>query len=172
MKLVFALLIAPALALLEGCSTTPYSPEMFRSSSVSQQMRISTGTVLDIRDIELYRLPNDTRTWSSNGGDIGVTAGGGIGGNLLAGSGPVGFLIGASMGFVVGKIGGAAIDTITGEPDRVSKIKAKEVRISFDSTGENVTNVTDFQTGSQLRPGMKVRIIEGSFVRRIEIEGS
>lgn len=133
----------------------------YRAQEARSYQRVQIGTVLDIRMVRITRE-------SSSGNYIGAAAGailGGVIGNQVGkGSGRT---IATAIG---GTIGGVAGNTAGAYAGREVK-QAAEITVSMNN-GNAVSIVQELDGATaQLRPGDRVRLIEGQAVRVVKIGG-
>lgn len=135
--------------------------DQYRAQEARNYQRVQTGTVVDIRMVQITRE-------SSSGNYIGAAAGailgGAVGNQVGNGRGRmVATAIGGTLGGLVGNHAGEYVGR---------EIKqAAEITVSM-SNGNAVAIVQELDGATaQLRPGDRVRLIEGQAVRVVKIGG-
>lgn len=142
--------------LCTACST-PHRPDTFHSGE-RQPMKITMGVVSQVSDTEI-----PLATWknaSQSGRTYGQAAGEAVA-SLGGVSVPVGIAI-ALVGSVTGKLIGVASDSMR------STVKGQTIEVQPEQGGEAIQLFQPAQT-KKLRLGDRVRIVEGSFVSRLEL---
>lgn len=134
-----------------ACGGAAYKPMVFHSGE-RQPMRITSGSIESVRDVDI-----PIATWKT-GKQSGTTYGGALGEAVaqFGGGMPVIF-VGTLLGGIAGIISDSRIQTLPGQ----------ELVFVPDTQGESRPLIQP-DRGHKLQAGEKVRIVEGTFVSRLE----
>lgn len=144
------------LTILSCACSTPHRSATFHSGE-RQAMKITVGVVSQTSDVE---IPLATiKNGSQEGGTYGQAAGEGVA-SLAGFSVPAGIaivLIGSTVGKLAGVISDATEKTVSGQAIEV-----------LPSQGGTPIRVLQPNQTKKLKPGDRVRIVEGSFFTHLE----
>lgn len=148
MKNRFSPLVLAALFALAGCATSQ-KQNVYQTGAVQQQMKVKLATVLDVREVDIEAKPSGT------GASTGATAGAVIG-------------TGTGRGGVVEGIAGAVVVGVAGHlaEKGLSSKKGQEIIYRIDGAADTLALVQEMDD-TPLKPGDRVRLIEGSFSARL-----
>lgn len=134
-----------------ACGGAAYKPMVFHSGE-RQPMRITSGSIQTVRDVDI-----PIASWKT-GRQSGTTYGGALG-EVVAqfGGGMPVIFVGTLLGGIAGIISDSRIRTLPGQ----------ELVFVPDPQGEPRQLIQPDQ-GRKLQVGEKVRIVEGTFVSRLE----
>lgn len=147
-QLSLTLIALAAVATISGCASSQRQ-NVYQTGTVQQQMRIKTATVLEVREVDIEVRPSGA----------GALAGTAAGSTLATGSGRGGVVEGIA-GAVIGGIAGHLVEK------GMSGKKGQEVIYQVDGTPETLALVQELDD-NPLRPGDRVRLIEGAFSARL-----
>lgn len=140
---------ALSLSLLVGACATDHRSGVYQSEQAQQPMRIKTGVVVDLREVEIKSQPTGA----------GAAIGGISGGVLAAGDGRGGTVAGIAGAVVGGMLGNMVEQGITTR-------KGIEVMYRLDGSTEVYALVQEVDEANPLAKGDFIRIIEGHSTSR------
>lgn len=143
MKNVAVLVIALSTLTLTGCLSTS-SGNVYRASEVKTAQRVTYGTVVSTRPVQIAADSGMLNVGSVSGAVLGGLAGNTIGGGS-------GRLLTTAGGVLLGGLAGNAID------QGVRKEEGVEIVVKVDGTGENIAVVQSADTFFSI--GQRVRLV-------------
>ena len=150
-----AFLLIGAAAFLTGCASQKAS--VYQTGSVQQQMKVKLATVIDVREVEIEA--KSTGTGATAGAAAGAVIGAGGTGPLPMNSSKSGIVTAVAGAVVGGVVGGVAEKIASGK-------KGQEIIYRIDGSQDTMALVQELDD-DPLRPGDRVRLIEGSFAARL-----
>lgn len=134
-----------------ACGGAVYKPMVFHNGE-RQPMRITSGSIQTVRDVDI-----PVATWKT-GAETGRLFGGVLGEAATQfGVGMPIILVGSALGGMIGMISDSKKQTLPGQ----------ELLFAPDSQGE-ASQLMQPNQGRKLQAGERIRIVEGSFVSRLE----
>lgn len=136
--------IALSAMTLMGCSSSPYSGNVYQAGQVKTAQSVIYGTVISTRPVEIAGNSNTISVGSVSGAVLGGLAGNTVGGGS-------GRLLATAGGAILGGLAGSAVEK------GVTKDHGVEIVVRVDGTNENIAVVQSADTYFSV--GQKVRLV-------------